>query len=126
VTLCCAISLLGIGLALAFLVAFGTEKCGASDTISNCPLVNDYAFGWRLAALALPSRVIPVRAARLGPDGPPLRLTVTIYGRHEAIWSASTTLSSIRQPPGSPCELRGYTILAQMAPGGALGCYPVA
>lgn len=70
--------------------------------------------------------LIPARVARLGPDGGPVRLTVTAYGRSKPVLSASATLSPIRQPPASRCELRGYTIIAQLTPDGTLGYYQLA
>lgn len=69
--------------------------------------------------------LIPARVARLGPDGGPVQLTVTAYGPSRAILSASATLSPIRQPPASRCELRGYTIIAQLTPNGSLGYFQV-
>lgn len=71
-------------------------------------------------------RLIPARIAKPGPDGGPLHLTATVYGRSGPILSASATLSPMRRAPASKCELRGYTVLAQLTPGGTLRYYPIA
>jgi len=70
--------------------------------------------------------LIPASIARQGPDGAPIHLTVTVYGRSGPILSASATLSPMRRAPANRCDLRGYTILAQLTPDGTLGYYPIA
>jgi len=58
IALACALALLGIGVALVFIVAFGTDSCPVAGAASNCPISDDYGAGWRLAVLALPVGIV--------------------------------------------------------------------
>jgi hypothetical protein len=80
--LCCALALLGIGFALIFIVAFGTDSCPVAGTANVCPVGDDYAAGWRLAALALPvglaSLLVPHRVRWLWLRAPMLFAAVIL------------------------------------------------
>lgn len=54
VALCGGVALLGIGLALAILVGFGSDTCPVAGTANSCPISDDYTAGWRIAVFALP------------------------------------------------------------------------
>lgn len=80
--LVCALALLGIGVALVFIVAFGTDSCPVAGAGSRCPVSDDYAAGWRLAILALPvglvSLLVPHRVQWLWVRAPLLFAAVIL------------------------------------------------
>ena len=64
IALAFAIVLLGLGLALAFLLAFSGDSCGSPPTASQPQSCigwqlaqNDWIAGWRLAVYALPAAI---------------------------------------------------------------------
>jgi hypothetical protein len=70
--------------------------------------------------------VIPFRVARLGPHGPPVELTVTVYRRSGPAFSVSATLGPVPAMPGTTIDPAGYVIVAQLTSDRALSYSPFA
>jgi hypothetical protein len=69
-------------------------------------------------------RRIPSGVARLGPHGPPVQLTVTIYRGCGPALSMSATLGPVPATPGTTIDPAGYLIIARLTPDQTLSCYP--
>lgn len=70
--------------------------------------------------------LIPSGVARLGPHGPPVQLTVTVYRRSGSAFSTSATLGPVPAMPGTTIDPAGYLIVAQLTPDQTLSYYPLA
>jgi hypothetical protein len=70
--------------------------------------------------------LIPSGVARLGPHGPPVELTVTVYRRSGPAFSMSATLGPVPAMPGTTIDPAGYLIVAQLTPEKTLTYYPLA
>jgi hypothetical protein len=70
--------------------------------------------------------LIPSGVARLGPHGPPIELTVTVYRHSGPAFSMSATLGPVPAMPNTTIDPAGYLIVAQLTPDQALSYYPLA
>lgn len=68
-------------------------------------------------------RVLPEAVTRDGSDGPPVRLTMTLYAGHVPVRSGQATLGPLSVNPGGTrrCHFRNYRILAELRDDGSLG-----
>jgi hypothetical protein len=61
------------------------------------------------------------RAVRQGSDGPPVRLTVTMYAGRIPVHTSQATLGPLTVNPGGGCHVTGYWVFAELRADGSLG-----